>query len=391
MPVPRRLRRSKGSPRIHPGSPAGTVLPLRETFLVKTALFLMSLFVLAPDAAEAPQDPKTLTLTTNDGETVKAQVLAITGDSAKLKVSVLGGTMTVTRKLADFAPLSVFRIEQVARPANDYDSHFALAQRAGELGLLPQAGAELRAAVASIADPAERTAKTQVARAWAADALETMTRQAVADGRLPDARHTLKLLSTRMADQRSESQLDALAGEVQALADRLEAERDQARQAKHDAQAMAKVAKTLDEVRGHIAKGDKLSREAIGKSRSTTQSANLCEKAVDAYRAGGKKLKEVLDLAAEDPVLAKEAGELSQRLHDHGIRAALHAANVLTVQSDYKGAMDWANRVIAFDPDNEEAKEMVKTIQMAEAAASNDWHWRWHRVGDRPTYDPRKN
>jgi tetratricopeptide (TPR) repeat protein len=351
---------------------------------VKTALLLFSLFALSP------QDPKTLTLTTNDGETVMAQVLEVKGDSAKLKVSILGGNMTVTRKLADFAPLSVLRIEIEAKNPTDFDSHFAMAQRAAELGLLQQAGSELRAAVETVKDATEREAKTKQVRTWAADVLETMTKQAVAEGRLTDARHSLKLLSTRMADQRTEEQLDALAGEVQALAERIESERDKARQAKLDAQALAKVAKTLGEVSNNIAKGDKLSREAISKSRSTVQSANLCEKAIDAYKAGGKKLKEVLDQAAEDPELAKEAGELSQRLHDNGIRAALHAANVLTIQSDYKGAMDWANRVIAFDPSNAEAKEMVKTIQVAAAAASSDWGWQWSIVGGRPAYDPRR-
>lgn len=358
---------------------------------MKIAALSAVLLAAASWQAESSQDPATLTLKTTQGDIVTAQVLAVTGDTAKLKVSVLGGSMTVTRKLADFAPASVFRIEQVANPAHDYAGHMAMAKRAADLGLLPQASDELRAAVATVVDPAERAEKTRAARALAADMLEKMTKQAVADSRLADARHNLKLLSTRLADQRDEAQLDALAGEVHALADRLDAERDQQRHASHDAQALAKVSKTLGEVREQLAKGDKLTREAISKSRSTTQSTALCKQAVDAYVVGGKKLKEVLEQAAEDAVLAKEAGELSKRLHDNGIHAALHAANMLTIQSDYKGAMDWANRVLAFDPSNQEAKEMVKTIQAAEAAASDNWHWRWHQVGDRPIHDPRKS
>ena len=66
---------------------------------MKIALLSTLLFALAPWQPEPSQYPKTLTLTTTDGETVTAQVLAVTGDSAKLKVSVLGGSMTVTRKL----------------------------------------------------------------------------------------------------------------------------------------------------------------------------------------------------------------------------------------------------------------------------------------------------
>lgn len=351
---------------------------------MKTALLLFSLLALPP------QEPKVLALTTTDGEPVTAQVLELKGDSAKLKVMILGGNMTVTRKLSDFSPLSVLRIEQAAKSPNDYDSHFAMAKRAAELGLLQQAGSELRAAVESVKDAAEREAKIKQVRTWAADVLESMTKQAIADGQLADARHCLKLLSTRMADLRTEEQLDALAGEVNTLADRLDGERDKARQAKLDAQAREKMAKTLGQVREHLAKGDKLGREAITKSRSTTQSSNLCEKAIDAYKAGWKKLQEVLEKASDDTDIAKEATELSQRLHDHAIRAALHAANVLTVQSDYKGAMDWANRVLAFEPDNAEAKEMVRTIQIAAAAAGNNWGWDWSIVGGRPHVDPRK-
>ena len=353
---------------------------------MKTALLLMSLLGLAP------QGPSTLTLSTVDGETVNAQVLDLKGDSAKLKVMILGGHMTVTRKLADFVPLSVFRIEMAAKPPTDFDSHFAMAKRAAELRLLTQAGFEARNAVDGVKDPAEQAAKRKEVRTWAADALETMVHEAVAENRLTDARHCLKLLSTRLAELRTEEQLDALAGEVETLETRVAGDREKARQAKLDAQALEKMTKVLGQVREQLAKGDKLAREAIRKSGSTVQSSNLCEKAIDAYKAGWKKLQDLLEKAGDDTALAKEANSLSQQLHDNGIRAALHAANVLTVQSDYKGAMEWANRILAFDPDNGEAKEMVRTIQIAAAAAGSNWGWDWSIVGGSPpAVDPRKH
>jgi tetratricopeptide (TPR) repeat protein len=356
---------------------------------MKIALLSLSLFVLL---ALAPQDPKaTLTLTTVGGESVSAQVLEQKGDTARLKVFILGGNMTVTRKLSDFAPLSVFRIEMAARPPADFDSHFAMAKRAADLRLLTQAGYQARAAVESVKDATEQATKRKDVRAWAADTLESFVRSAIGDNRVADARHALKLLSTRLPELRTEEQLDALAGEVAAIEDRAVGERDAARNAKRDAQAREKMTKTLGQVREHLAKGDKAAREAIRKSGSTTQSTNLCEKAIDAYKAGWKKLQDVIEKAGDDPVLAEDASELGQQLHDRGIRAALHAANMLTVQSDYKGAMDWANRILAFDPDNAEAKEMQRTIQIAAAAASSDWGWGWSTVGGSgPVVDPRK-
>ena len=354
---------------------------------MKTGLLFVSLL------AFLPQEPKSLTLNEVDGDSVTAQVLELKGDSAKLKVMILGGNMTVTRKLTDFVPLSQFRIEEAAKAPKDFDGHFALAKRAGDLRLLTQAGHQARSAVESVKDPAAQEAKRAEVRKWAADALETMTREAVAQNRIAEARHCLKLLSTRLADQRTEEQLDALAGEVVALDERVANERESARQAKLDAASRDKMKKTLGQVRESLEKGDKLSREAITKSRTTVASTNLCEKAIDAYKAGWTKLQAVIEGAGDDAVLASEAGALGQKFHDHGIRTALHAANMLTVQSDFKNAMEWANRILKFDPECEEAKEMVKTIQVAAAAAGSDWGWGWGMPvggGARPVVDPRK-
>jgi hypothetical protein len=267
-----------------------------------------------------------------------------------------------------------------------------MAKRAADLRLLTQAGSEARAAVESVKDPLEQANTKKEVRSWAADTLEKFVHEAVAEKRLADARHGLKILSTRVAEMRTEEQLDALAAEVDGLAEKAVADREAARQAKLDAQAKDKMGKALAQVREDLAKGDKASREAVRKSRSTVASTNLCEMAIDAYKAGWKKLQAVLEKAGDDLALTEEAGSLGQQLQDNAIRAALHAANNLTVQSDYKGAMDWANRILAFDPENAEAKEMVRTIQIAEAAASSNWGWGWSVPGGGapPVVDPRK-
>ena len=55
-----------------------------------------------------------------------------------------------------------------------------------------------------------------------------------------------------------------------------------------------------------------------------------------------------------------------------------------------KNAMDWTQRILAFDPDNEEAKAMARTITIAEASASDDWGWGWNigHIGDTPKPTP---
>jgi hypothetical protein len=349
---------------------------------MKTTLLLLSLFALPP------QEPSTLSLAYLDGEPFNAKVLEVKGDSVRLKVLVLGGSMQVTRKLADFTPGSVFQIEMSANPPSGFDAHFKMAKRAAELGLVSSAGSEARQAIAAVKEPAEAEAKKKEVRGWAAGALEKMVQDAVAEERLADARHCLKLLATRLNDQRTEEQLDALQTTVDALDERISGKRDAARQAKLDAKTKEQVNSRLQKVRQGLAAGDKSLKEAVAKSRSTVASSNLCEKAIEAYKAAWKTLQDLNEKNGDDADFQRAAAPLSQQLQTNGIRAALHAANVLTVQSDYKGAMDWANRVLAFDPENAEAKEMVRTIQTAAAAASGDWGWGWRVVGGTP--DPRR-
>src|SRR5262245_12305043 len=346
---------------------------------MKAALLLPLSFLLFP-----LQEPKTLALNYKNGDSVNAQLIELKGEDVKLKMFVLGGSMQVTRKLAEFTPMSIFTIEMEGKHPEGFDGCFALAKRAAELGLLPQAGAQARAAVECMKDTPQAAAKRTEVRAWAADTLEKKLKEAVGDGRLADAQHCLKLLSTRLSDQRTEQQLDALEDIVEGLATKDREKREAARQAQLDAKTRTEIDGKLKPIAKKVDDGDKTLREAVSKSRNTSTSANLSEKAIDYYKSAWKSLQGLVEKFPDDAELARSAESMGKRIHDNGIRAALHAANVLTIQSDYKGAMDWANRVIAFDPSNEEAKEMVRRIQIAEATASNQWGWRWSVPGGPP-------
>lgn len=345
---------------------------------MKIAAFILSSVLLC-----LPQDPTptTLGLVYHDGQSVDAQVLKLEGDSVRLKVVVLGGSMQVVRKLSDFTPMSVFAIEMAANPPKDFDSHFSMAKRAGELRLIGPAGEQCKAALATIQDPAAKAAKRTEMRAWAADSLEKMLNEACAEERLQDAQHCLQLLTTRLSDTRSEQQHAAYAASVQALEEKLTAKRESSQQTKVDAKARDQINTKLTKVQKDVADGDNLLQQAIASSRQTVKSTKLCEQAIESYKSAAKALQALSEQNASDSDFARTAATLGQRIHDHGIRAALHAANNLTTQSDFKGAMDWTNRVLAYDPNNAEAKAMVATIQNAQAVASGDWDWRWNVPG----------
>lgn len=329
----------------------------------------------------APQDPQAVALAYKNGETVHAQLVELNGEDVKLKVFVMGGSMTVRRKLAEFQPSSAFVLELEAKPPKGFDEHFAMAKRAMELGLVPQAGIQARAAVESVKDPAQQELKRTEVRKWAADALEKMLQEAVSAGRLSDAQHYLKIISTRLSDQRTEEQLDALAASVEGLAASQGEKAMGERQAKLDAQTREKIANALKPIQKQIDAGDKSRREAVSKSRTTVASTRLVEKALDSYQAAWKALLALVEKYQDDAELSRAAEKMGEHIHDHAIQSALHAANMLCIQSDYKGAMEWTSRVLAFDPNNAEAKRMVQTIQIASAASSHRWGWDWSIVG----------
>ena len=350
----------------------------------------MKIALLLLVAALAPQDPQdaakapSLTLRLKNGEVVRGELKSLQGDKAKLRVSIMGGHMVVTRRLDDFVPASVYRIELAAKPPGSFDEHLAMAQKAADYGLRPQAGVQARGAVEAAGDD---KAKIQKVRAWAADAIEAMTRKAVAAGDLRDAQHCLKLLSTRLPDQRTEEQIAVIASAVEALEQKEKEARIAKRQARIDERERKEIARRLTPIEKRVEQGNKAYRDAIRKSRSTSASTKLCEKAIDNYKKGYGQLQKLVEKHPEDANLATVSASLAREMETNAIAAALHAANMRCVQSDYKGAMEWTQKVLRFDPDNAEAKEMNRTIQIAEAAASSDWRWGWRVVGGRPRYD----
>jgi len=107
------------------------------------------------------------------------------------------------------------------------------------------------------------------------------------------------------------------------------------------------------------------------------KSARLAQAAIDAYRAAWSSVQALAERAPNDAALAEEAAEIGENAQERIVRAALHAANALTVQSDYRSALKWTEEVLAIEPEHREALDMRRTIQIAAAAAGNVWGWGW--------------
>jgi tetratricopeptide (TPR) repeat protein len=383
--LPRNVRLQANSP-----SQGSQWLPSRphssdEKNPMKTALLLLtSLF-----AFQNPQSPGRIEVTRTDGETMTGTLLSLKDGKAKLQVSILGGTMVVTHPVSDFEPASILRMELTANPPSGYDAHFAMAKRAADLGLRTRAGDQARAAVAAAKGAADFEQKQKAVRAWAADALEMMVRDAVAAGQHAEARRCLELLTTRMTDQRNEEQLDAIAASVEGLETKQREDQAAKRQAKLDAQQREKVDGKLKPILANVEKGNKAYGQGVRKN-TTVASTKLCEEAVEHFKKAYHALNTLVEKNPDDEHLAAAAASIGKEIHDNGIRAALHAANMLCTQSDFKKAAEWTQKVINFDPDNEEAKEMARVVAAAAADAGEEWRWGWTigdigRVGVGPT------
>jgi tetratricopeptide (TPR) repeat protein len=309
------------------------------------------------------------------------QVLGMKDNLAELKVIGLGGEATIKRDINDFRPESAFAIERRAIDPKTFEQHFALAKQAALLDLLPQAGLQARSAIKAAGTGPDAEAKKKEVRAWAADALERMIGSAVEAGDLDRATDCLAILTTKLADERTDDQLAKLTASVESLRDQSDAKKADAAAAKLDTKRKADLQKALQPIRDQMAKGDKTLSEAIAKTKSTSTSARLCESAVDSYKSAWKQAQELTQKSPDDAALQQQLGPVVDRLVDQALRAALHAANVLTLQGDYRGATEWVNRILAFDPDNQAAKDMQQTIIMASAASSDkdDYRFGWRR------------
>jgi len=347
--------------------------------LMKLLLVFVSFLAVA-----SAQQSKHLYLSKADGSNVSGSLVSLKGDEVVLQTKVLGGAHTATYHLADFSPASSWRLQKAANPPSDFDGHFALAKKAAELGLETQAGNEARAALKTVKGTDHYDADRKKVHAWAADALESMVDRSIESGDLKAAQHYLHLLTTRMADVRTEDQLHAIAARVEAVEDAKKAKKRNAREQRMNKKEQETVARHLKPIQDEVERADKKYKEAVRKSQSTTQSSHLCEDAIKRYKSAWKALQKLLKEHPTDKHLAMVGADLSHHIHDNAIRAALHAASVLTTQSDYKNAMKWTRKILEFEPDNADAKRMVNTIQQAEASASGSWRWGWRVTDDRP-------
>ena len=315
-----------------------------------------------------------------NGATVKGYVVGLKDGRVQMKTIVFGNETDFRRKLADFAPASQIAIESSVCRLDDFDGQFAIARHAAQLGEMELTGVHARLAVKSVMGKPEEVEKTNQVKQWAAGMLEAKFEQLLAAGHVATARQVLDILSGRLADQVSEQKLAEMDERLQAVAAGRRAKPADPKSSPLADAERASLKKLLDAA-------DKEFRTGLQNARKTVTAVKHYEAAIARYKQAWKEIEVLLNKHAGSEEANTELQDLSHHVVEGAKRAALQASTSLTMQSDYKGAMEWVNKILAHDPSDAQALAMQRTIVEAEAAASGDWMWGWRTAGG----DPRQN
>lgn len=344
-------------------------------FLATIAAGLLALQATASPVAQVSADPELISVRFKNGTLARVHVVGIQGERVELREFVFDGGMNVRHALDEFEPISAFRVELAARKPQSFEGHAAMARRAAELELPQRAVEQVGEALLHLGGDAEAARKSLELRSWLAQALEGWLHEATERGDLAGASQFLKLIATRYTDLRSEQQLEELALVLEALERDRAAKLRASRQERLDDRARADIARRLEPIREKVQLGDERYRDAIKSSARMTRSADLAAEAIDAYRDAWKASLELQRRHPDDEALVLEIESIANHLHDHAVLAGLHAAELLAVRSNYPGALEWVEQVLAMDPELPEALELKRTITLAKAAASAGWVW----------------
>lgn len=322
----------------------------------------------APSAA-LPGQAERIQVTYLDGRTTRVEVLELREHKVRLRSHLYGASVVHWAEFDQFEPASRYSLLLAAGRPRSAAEHFAVAKRAGAWRLLDLTAAHLRSALAAAAGEADAAALQDQVHAWAAAWLEEIVTESIAAGRLREAERRLEILCSRLSERCSEDRLEELAGQVDALRERQEAERQQQRQARLQERTKVDIQARMKPILAQIEAGDRRMREALRNSRRTAQTTRLAGSALDAYRAAWAEAQKLQKAHPDHDELAAELGALAVAIEERSVKASLHAANAMTMQSDFRQAMDWVERALEIDPDNADAKELRHTILIASAAA----------------------
>jgi tetratricopeptide (TPR) repeat protein len=329
---------------------------MRPTF--RTAAFLAVLALVA-----VPAEAGTFKLRNGTSVTGKAQRY---DEASKTLYVRTDSGQDVQYRLDQLDARSTYLVNASLVPADSASAQLAVANFARDAGLY--AHAARRYGIAEKLDPKLKGAvaaeMTKLKRVAAAACMEN-ARAAIKKNDVSEAERWLKALVEKLPDE----------PEAREAASLLEQRYTDARAAK----MAAADQKASDALKKDVEKGKKRFAEMVEKNkkglqaRGGSQADGLFQSALVDGRAVLEDIDEI-EKKYDDPRVKENVGSYRKVVVDEMVDVHLSKASLLTVRSDYQGALREVNQALALDPKNERALSARARI---EEASSQGWGRPW--------------
>ena len=117
-----------------------------------------------------------------------------------------------------------------------------------------------------------------------------------------------------------------------------------------------------------IDRGDELVQKGLLDMRHTVRARRSYDAALAQYAAASHALRTVRLTRPDDRAVHAKADRIAARIKERSVTALLHSADALIVQTSYRSALARGGQVLALDPDNADAKSLIRMIQLAQSA-----------------------
>ena len=311
-----------------------------------------------------------------NGTILKGTPVKREGDKIRMKMSIRGGgSVTSLKQLSEFSPNSAYNILRKLEPGHDLMSHIALAKFALENGLIAATKRELHKARPYAKEDGRLDEFDRKVKAGAARILKKLVHEAMTAGDLKKAHRFGDLLFTKLPDQMTEAEKEAMLSAYE----RAKAGQDQARKAKTSAQAAAKrskeEARILKPIEDRISKADKRNHKGLVTTSNQSSSLKQFNMAIKDYSWSLKRIStERRNAGNKAGNLVEEFSRLERRSQSGYIEANLNAGSIYLGRSSLNNARKNVNNILAIDPKNSRALSMRGRIEIA---GNRDWGYGW--------------
>ena len=306
-----------------------------------------------------------------DGEIVKVDHTGIT---------VKAGDKTIDVTPGDLDP-HYYYSQWSKRIKKDPEQHLRLAVYAFEHGMFNQARSQYRKAERLDKEMVKKFEEEVVPeiKEGIAEKLLAQARVAIDKGDYKTGEQIVAKILTRLEDTQAAAQARNVLASIHLWELDKDQERLVKRLAKHLPKDEAEALKVQDRVVGKVAPIERRlesARRLVTKglqTKTSNRQKGIFQQAAKKFEGVIKSTDKLIADAGDDDALVEYLMELRDIATREGVDAWVHAGGVLVIRSSFNDALEMANRALALDPENAQAKKFYQEVQRAAAMNSGWW------------------